>query len=217
MKLLSSIYGAFRPFLPYSARDVAELLISPDSDLAATGWLRSRRQNAPVDGKGEAIPLYTYPAIAFLKGRIPPDVSVFEFGMGYSTLWWSKVAAEVQSVEHDKIWFDRMTPQLPTNALAKLRSFATTEYVTAACGEGPFDVIVVDGRRRVESAEASLNELSSRGVMIWDNSEREVYSEGLMRIVNQGFKRLDFWGMQPQVAYGSCTSILYKPTNCLGI
>ena len=50
------------------------------------GWVRSRQEPVPVDREGNCPPWYCYPMIAFLSNRVRPDMHVFEYGAGYSTL-----------------------------------------------------------------------------------------------------------------------------------
>src|SRR4051812_38433389 len=65
--------------------------------LEKIGWAESAISGRPVDGNGDPLPWYSYPCSAFLKGRINKRMHVFEFGSGYSTLWWAKRVATVTS------------------------------------------------------------------------------------------------------------------------
>jgi hypothetical protein len=139
--------------------------------------------------------------------------------MGYSTLWWAARAKRVTSCEHNADWVDRLKPGLPSNVTALLRPVRSPEYVTAA-GEAPapIDILVIDGRRRVECAEHALARLSATGCVVWDNSERDRYAPGFQLLREAGFTgRLDFWGMGPINIYEWCTSVFYRPGNCLGV
>jgi hypothetical protein len=85
-----------------------------------------------------------------------------------------------------------------------------------ACGE-KFDVIVIDGRDRVNCAFESLPALTDEGVIVWDNSDRERYGEGIQRLAARGFKKIEFTGMTPLQVEKSETGILYRDRNCLDI
>ena len=50
------------------------------------------------------LPWMTYDAINFLSSLCKPDTTVFEWGSGGSTLFFSKRCRQVISVEHDRIW-----------------------------------------------------------------------------------------------------------------
>jgi hypothetical protein len=64
--------------------------------------LQSAVRNAPVDAHGEPVPWYTYPAIDYLRQLDFSDKTVFEYGSGYSTLFWASAARRVVSVEEDE-------------------------------------------------------------------------------------------------------------------
>src|SRR3954453_17283128 len=83
--------------------------------LSALGWVASRRQRRPVDAQGEPVAWYTYPALSFLSERTRLDMRVFEFGAGYSTMWWANQVERVHAVEHHLGWFEEMAEVLPEN------------------------------------------------------------------------------------------------------
>lgn len=194
------------------------LLWQARSALNTRGWFRSRNEAMCVDAAGRPVPWYTYPAIAFLEQRVPADAAVFEFGMGNSTLWWSKRAAHVACVEGDQGWFAKIAPQIPANVAAILHPADSEPYVRAAADRGePIDILVIDGRQRVASCMASTHLLTERGVVVWDNAERERYAEGYAFLAERGFRRLDFWGMGPLNVDEWLTTIFYRTGNLLGI
>lgn len=49
-------------------------------------------------------PWYTFPAIAFLKDIISPDWKVFEYGGGYSSLYFKNKVAYLATIEHSQEW-----------------------------------------------------------------------------------------------------------------
>lgn len=187
--------------------------------LDSLGWPRSAVERRPVDRDGEPLPWYTYPAISFLAGRVGPGLDVFEFGSGQSTLWWARRARRVVSVEHDPDWHRAVRSRLPDNVDYRHVELAPDgEYArTVLEFERAFDVIVVDGRDRVNCARHCLTALREGGVVVWDNSERERYEPGYARLAEHGFRRLDFDGHGPVNDYGWRTTVFYRPDNCLRI
>ena len=188
--------------------------------LASLGWILSRQAKRPIDAAGRPIPWYTYPAISFLGERVTERMNVFEFGCGQSTLWWANRAKRVTAVEHDENWASYLREQAPPNA--SVSHVALEEggaYSRAALDseEGPFHVIVIDGRDRVNCARNNLSALSDDGVILWDNSDRSKYRSGRGFLREEGFKQLPLVGMGPQVARIWETSIFYRPANCFGI
>lgn len=87
--------------------------------LEPSGWSRSRREQRPVRADGRPLPWFTFGAIEFLHRVVPPDATVFEYGAGYSTLWWQR-AAEVHSVDHDPEWVAELKDQLQGNVTLNL-------------------------------------------------------------------------------------------------
>jgi hypothetical protein len=202
-----------------AARIVLPRYLRAHTYLEESGWFESVKQQRPVDRKKNPLPWYTYPAIAYLAARDFSGLSVFEFGSGGSTLWWAARARQVTAVEHHPAWVEEMRPQLPENVTYIHRELVYGgDYCrTAADQGGPFDVIVVDGRDRVNCALHSLETLSERGVIIWDNSERSRYEPGYRHLAQAGFRRVDFEGHGPINATSWMTSIFYRDGNCLGL
>lgn len=79
------------------------------------GYIRSLVEERVVDSEGNALPWFTYPAIDLCRERVKSDFSVFEFGCGYGTFWWSKYVKKVTIIEHNKEWFSSITPKFAAN------------------------------------------------------------------------------------------------------
>jgi hypothetical protein len=80
-----------------------------------------------------------------------------------------------------------------------------------------FDVVVVDGRKRAECAIQATVFLKEGGVLVWDDSDRDRYQEGIKTLLSSGYRKLDFVGLSPLVPELKQTSIFYKDHNCLEI
>jgi hypothetical protein len=187
--------------------------------LAAVGWFDSVATGRPVDADRQPLPWYTYPCLSFMGERIDGEMRVFEYGSGNSTLWWSQRVASVVACEHDKPWFDEIGTQLPENVDYRYCELEYGgEYGRLISGfVAEFDCVVIDGRDRVNCARHSLGALKPGGVIVWDNSDRACYQEGFDFLRDNGFRRIDFWGLGPINAYPWCTSIFYRDGNCLGL
>lgn len=72
--------------------------------LSKEGWFN---QN-PINNNGPT-PWFTYPAISFLEDIITKDFRVFEYGSGFSTLYFANKAKEVHSVDHNLDWVEKIT------------------------------------------------------------------------------------------------------------
>lgn len=154
----------------------------------------------------------------FLSSRVQRDWRVFEFGSGNSSIWWAKRVEVLVSCENDEGWYLATKSRLTPNAEILLKDARESDYAAAARNfGGSFDVIVLDGRNRVDCAIQSLSALSERGVYIWDNSDRARYTEGYGILLSAGFRRLDFSGLGPINTTEWSTSVFYRDDNCLGI
>lgn len=188
------------------------------SALKSLGWYRSLDEKMCVDREGRPLPWFTYSSIYFLEDRVPSDASVFEFGMGNSTLWWSERVKTIACVEGDHDWFSKITPKLPQSATAFHYPNGSVGYINAATKlSEPIDILVLDGRERVACCKASIDLLASEGTVIWDNADRSRYAEGYDLLNDRGFKRLDFFGMGPLSNIPWLTTVFYRPANNLGL
>ena len=53
-----------------------------------------------------------FSAIEQIKKIVKPDMTIFEYGSGGSTLFWASRVKKVISIEHDKPWHEKMQHQL---------------------------------------------------------------------------------------------------------
>lgn len=150
------------------------------------------------------------------------DAVVFEYGSGGSTSFWSNTCKQVVSVEYDEQWFRALQVQTKDISNVKLiykplsidGEFARSVHEE----ETDFDVIVIDGRDRVNCAKQAHTQLSPRGVLIFDDTEREKYQSGIDFLLTQGFQKKDFVGLSPgDPNRNSTTSVFYRKENILGL
>jgi len=182
--------------------------------LAQSGWLRSTRELLPVDREGNPLPWLTYGMIHFLGPRLRDDMRVFEFGCGSSTRWFSARVAEVVSVEHNEAWAALVKEQTGDNVTVMHRDLQDG-YIDAPGNHGLFDIVVIDGRRRVDCVPAALASLKPDGVVIWDNSNKAKYAPGMDAIGEQEFRRIEFFGLGPIWCKAWGTTVFYRDDNCL--
>jgi hypothetical protein len=187
--------------------------------LVDTGWTTSVLKGSPVDSSGQPLPWVTLPFIDFIVERLTLDMSLFEYGTGASTQFYASRTKRVDSVEHDADWYALLQTCLPANARVRLVPLDETGSYARACSDWAtdYDLIVVDGRDRVNCMRSSLTSLAARGCLILDDSERDQYVDGCDSMILAGFRRLDFWGMAPGLTYKKCTTLFYRRENCLQI
>lgn len=200
------------------------LATSRSGYLRRTGWIHTLLAGAPRDADGHDLPWMNYAFIAFIRERLRPDMRVLEFGAGYSTLFWARHVRSVHAIEHSGFFSTLLRDRLPPNAQVVLHTEAdgvpyARRGAEVAEREGGlrFDLVVIDGIRRVEACLASLDLLSEGGVVVWDDAARSAYQPGFDALTARGFRRVDFEGLKPG-SYGvDRTAVFYRTRNCLGL
>lgn len=187
--------------------------------LNSIGWFRAFDEQQAIDKNGDPLPWVTYSFIDFIKTRLNKDLVVFEYGSGSSTLFYAERVKRVVSVEHDENWYKKIVGSKPANSEMIYTQLTTDgEYARkAATLNEKFDMIIVDGRDRVNCCKHSLNALSHHGVLVLDDSERTAYSPARSQLKKAGFRELSFSGISPGLFYLKATSVFYRPDNCLSI
>ncbi|TZF85828.1 class I SAM-dependent methyltransferase (plasmid) [Pedobacter sp. BS3] len=187
--------------------------------LAEIGWFNAFTTKSPVDSNNRPIPWVTYSFIDFIEPRLTKDMRVFEFGSGNSTFFYASRVAGVVSVEHDKNWHDKITSSSPENARMIFCNLEKDgDYAKMPLNlDEKFDIIIVDGRDRVNCCKHAVEALTDSGVIILDDSEREYYSEAIAYLQQNGFKHISFSGISPGFFYRKATSVFYREHNCLNI
>ncbi|MCD8539808.1 MAG: FkbM family methyltransferase [Leadbetterella sp.] len=186
--------------------------------LADRGWITSYKLRQAVDAQGAPIPWLTYSLLDFLEGRLNRSISLFEYGSGNSTLYFADRVGFIQSVEYDKAWFDLIQQKMPGNVELTFTGLEGDGYQKVILeAQRDFDIILIDGRRRVECLKNSVQRLSPGGVLLLDDSEREDYREAFTFMQEKGFRHIPFSGIAIGSIHGKCTSVFYRPENVLGI
>lgn len=75
--------------------------------LIKTGYIDSKLNNT-LKVNNEFLPWFNFSFIELLRERLSSDLTVFEYGSGASTLFFSKRCKHVTSIEHDKNWFNKI-------------------------------------------------------------------------------------------------------------
>ena len=164
------------------------------------------------DRNNVVMPWFTRPMLDVLEAaaRWPVDVPnphfslggsrVFEWGMGYSTLWWAEYAAWIDAVDSNEEWVRtiRVEDGRITNGQTRLmygsidisrhegtkgrlRHCTGEAYESAIDGRGFYDIIVIDGERRYECALKAMAHIQPGGIIILDNSEENPAIHELFR------------------------------------
>lgn len=180
-----------------------------------TGYMKSFFKGVPVDANGLPVPWITYSAQDFLAARVE-GLSLFEFGAGNSTLFFSRLCSSVVSVEHDGVWADFLSGIVPVNC-SVLHRCGGNDYLHAIKG-GVYDIVLIDGLLRNECVLVAVESLSPAGVIVFDDADRGVdYAAGFEALAAFGFRRIDFTGLAPGSLQRNVTAVFYRDNNVLGI
>ena len=112
------------------------------------------------------MPLLTYPCFEYINSIDWSGAKVFEYGSGFSTLWWRENGADVYGVEDNDEWHRNIRNE---NTVLE-KNLNEYPYVIERFHH-KFDVIVLDGKRRYDCAKLSLSKLNKGGMIILDNSD----------------------------------------------
>lgn len=213
-----NIFRTVFPPLVVLAKAVG-LMTSSRSFLRQSGYIESVKLKKPIRRDGAPIPWMNYSMVAFLEERLQPDLSLFEYGCGNSTLFYASRVADVVSVERDPDWYRYVEKNMPANVRLILHHpFDVTEYVgLMSRQQRRFDVIVVDDAARGECLLAAPPNLSERGVIVLDDTQRGEHDRAIASLQPRGFRSLVFRGLKPNAIREYCTTLLYRDGNCLGL
>jgi hypothetical protein len=190
-------------------KDLVKIALSQNKTF---GIVNSISQNIPIDSLSKPTPWFTYSAIHFLNTIELNGKRVFEYGSGFSTLYFRNRLADVTSVEDNQFWKNKIDDMSTSTTKSLILYKEGTEYVNAPLDfDHTFDLIVVDGSYREECVKVAIRALSKNGMIILDNSDGYVSSAKLLR--KSGFLQIPFLGPGPMSAVLWETSLFIKEDN----
>ncbi len=176
------------------------------------GLERSVDNKLCLDKDNNPLPWYTYPAIEYLSQFDYSNKKVFEFGCGYSSLFWANQAQKVISVEDNATWFDKWSKEfiLPNlDILLREEGLGYEEAIFES--KEKFDIIVIDGKRRSQCAKVAIEALADDGMIILDDSDRintsVEYEKAVACLKAANLLQVDFYGFCPMDNYTKTTSL----------
>lgn len=145
----------------------------------------SLRKRRPTDRLKEPSPWLAWRAVPAIErdlaGRTAPVV--MEWGAGGSTPWFAARAGSVVSIEHDREWYDVCREYIGTKS--DLRHVPEgPDYADPDVDFSRLDCMVIDGVMRIECARTvarriAAGEIRKGTLIVFDNSERDEYREGI--------------------------------------
>ena len=135
---------------------------------------------------------YSYILSEWLNSINWTDSKVFEFGTGYSTIWWQNKNVNYHAVEDNKQWYDMIKDKTNIKHESNYNKYIESIYDY----NYKFDVIVIDGVVRFDCIKPALNKIKDNGIIIFDNtdwhknSKEKLDKSDLIPIHFHGFKPL---------------------------
>ena len=102
-----------KSFIIYLKKSLLALKQKPDWNTLSNAirfypsWKKYQSKGAVM--RIHAIPWFSFGAIDFIEHHIKPEMNVFEYGSGGSTLFWSDRVKKIVSVEHEGEWYRKMS------------------------------------------------------------------------------------------------------------
>jgi SAM-dependent methyltransferase len=178
------------------------------AQLLAPAWIADRPRWLASHARGasalrDAVPWISFPAIDFIDGWLTRAHTVFEWGSGGSTLFFSARAGKVFSVEHDAGWHSAVRERLaalPNTSFSLIEpeagaaddtgfgsgarglaglSFRHYVEAIAAHPDGAFDLVSIDGRARMACLRAAIPKVAPGGLLLLDNANYPRYAADL--------------------------------------
>ncbi len=187
---------------------------------------------SPLDAKQ---PWIVFKATDWLGTYLKEEMSVFEYGSGGSTLFFSKRVRKVVSVEHNPDWHKRVSDVLISDGILNCEYilcepeklnldqhplYSDTSYTSIAreglsfekyvkiiekYPDATFDLIFIDGRARASCISHAVKKVRRGGYLMLDNSDRVIYHSAISLL--SAYKRTDFLGVGPATTVLFQTSI----------
>jgi hypothetical protein len=202
-RLKNYIQGLVNESLPVGPKGVT----SPTQVILAQshGHAQTLEAKLPIAADGSPLPWYTYPAIEYCNQLDASGLNIFEYGSGNSSLYWARKGAKVWCVEHDPAWYENMRIKSAQLCDISLRN-STDTYASAIAEVGlTFDIVIIDGVWRNQSAAAAIAHLQKDGLIILDNSDW--YTDVAQFLRSHDLFQVDFSGFGPVNNYCWTTSI----------
>lgn len=114
-------------------------------------------------------------AIHFMDEYLTVEMEVLEFGAGGSTAWLAKRCRHLTTIEHNPHWIDNVRPHVGPNWTPLFKRLPYHQLCDE-WGDCSFDLILIDGKDRVDCAESAVRLIKPGGVLVLDNSNRSEYT-----------------------------------------
>lgn len=123
------------------------------------------------ESNGLVLPYYTKPFLDELQKMDLEGKSIFEYGIGGSTIWYSKKHMRLYGVESSPAWFEAVVNTEPVENKGNIQLEIDPVKYPKVINEWDtkFDIIVIDGIERDKCIQPALDKLADNGIIIIDN------------------------------------------------
>jgi hypothetical protein len=165
-----------------------------------------------VENSSLFLPWYNFKLIEHLQSYLKPEMNIFEYGSGFSSLFYAQNGCTVYGVETRIEWKKKIEDLAKENDLNERINIELCEnvenfYKAILQYEKIFDVIIVDSIQRL----ACLKEAKFvyiKGLIILDNSERLNLIDA--KNIMMGFDFIEFQGKRPHDENESSALVFFK-------
>ncbi len=174
----------------------------------------------------QALPWISWKAIDFLQDYIKPNLRVFEWGGGGSTLFFLQQGCHVTTVESNEGWLKVINANCQRNnnisGSMEMRFIAAEtqapakikHYIESVRDGAPWDIVLLDGLERsyvsrLDCVKEVPGTVRSGGLLVVDDSYRAMYRD--IPEFLKGWKREVFRGLGSARLGVTQTDIYYAP------
>ena len=122
-------------------------------------------------------PWLTQEANSILSTLLKPTDVGLEFGSGRSTIWFAKRIKNLTSVEHNKLWYNRVSKMIKENNFNNVNLLLRErrkDYLKVVDDfrDNSLDFVLMDGILRGECANVIINKVKKGGIIVIDDAHR---------------------------------------------
>jgi len=185
--------------------------ISTNRILKGYKHANSFNKNYRPQREDDIMPWMTYPFLDYIKNLDLHDKTIFEYGSGYSTVFWAKNAKSIVSVENDERWYQKVKEMVPINTKLLLRNSKEAFISSVNENNDNYDIIILDGYGfRYECAQDSIEKLNEGGMIILDDADNLYYKRICDFLKGRDLIQIDCIGLKPFSCNILSTSIFIR-------
>ena len=147
-------------------------------------------------------PWINYPTIQFMHHFACKNMHIVEFGTGGSSFFFLNRGAKLTSIEHDEKWIGLVKKKIcsrleknwsyylikSNNKFSQIPSPNSYLLPVDKLSDSSVDLVLVDGRHRIQSIQRVIKKIKNGGYLILDNCDRPEYSKS--------FELLSHWSLK---------------------